>query len=1035
MRSRGHAVPRLDLVVGRDPRALLERAAEGFLAPARGTAGAPFPTPPYLLALRQGGLRDDLIALAAARGVSGWFDPPLVVFGELPARLGGTARRPAGDFERAALLGDVLRRSAGAVFGRPGRVEHFLDAVERLFGELASEDVAPEAFRAALARLPGRDAFEEARDAELAGAYGLYAAELQRAGLRDGRDDLADAARAVAADPDALARGLGGRREIRILGLADLRGGWRPLLGALAASPALDRVVVYTAEPLALDPALVGETARLPDAPAPTSFTLIPAPEVDGELEAVALRVRRLLDAGTPPSRIAVVSRDARPHQDLALRALARCGVPATARRRFSALEIPVVRAVVALFAAAADRWPRHRLVELADQPYLRGLLDGRIVNFLGFRRRIEGLADWERALAALIEEAKRAEAAERQREEHRRWVPASRWVAEAAAGFARFRERVAALDEPRPLAAWLAWLEQFLADDPWRMRERVNAVPDERFDIARLDLAGWDKLAGMVREWREATERWDAGGAALEVEAFHQRLLAMLDADVALWTETDRGVQVLEGLAAAYRAFDHVFLVGMDAGRFPKPVPASPLYSEPEREALRTAGLPLDLRSDWDQRERGLFDALVAAAGASLTLSFVAMDEFGAPRIESAFAEDLAATLDCVQLDDAAVDAERRAVPLHRAAAVAAQAHHAATIERARATGEPSPWNGQITDPGLLAWLGEEFGDGRLWSPTQLEAYAKCPWAYFSGRLLRVVKLQDPDEDIDPIQRGNVLHDALRRFYEKARARLGQPVLLMPGVEEWARPMMDESLEEALAAAQDASWLGHPSLHEAKRLELLRLVREFLAWEIDDNRKLESPRARNWTVLRTAVADHELDFDDVVLERGGIRFRFRGRIDRVEVGVDTRPPAPGAAAFRAAVDYKTSLSSVPGSGEHAAWDDGVMLQLPLYAYALLAKRPDAMISRVEYRTFRNKPDKVPLQLVEVVDKTLVPAEGGRARLEGALDAVVRHVLAARAGAFPARYAPSCKCPPFCHGWDICRVAGGPRLKRERREW
>ncbi|HXY69762.1 MAG TPA: hypothetical protein VEH62_09955, partial [Gemmatimonadales bacterium] len=209
-------MPKLDLVLGKDPRALLEHAADGFLAPRRGTPEAPFPTPPYLLALRQGGLRDDLIALAAARGVAGWFDEPLCVFQELPEWLGGTARTACRDFERAALLADVLHRSAGAVFGRPGRIEHFLDHVERVFGELMAEDVAPDRFRAALDTLEGRDAFEISRDQELAGAYALYADELAKGRLRDGRDALADSARAIAADPRALAEKLGGRREIRI---------------------------------------------------------------------------------------------------------------------------------------------------------------------------------------------------------------------------------------------------------------------------------------------------------------------------------------------------------------------------------------------------------------------------------------------------------------------------------------------------------------------------------------------------------------------------------------------------------------------------------------------------------------------------------------------------------------------------------------------------------------------------------------------------------------------------------------------------
>jgi hypothetical protein len=45
--------PEVELVIARDPLLLLERAAEAFLTPLQASAGAPFPSPPYLLALRR----------------------------------------------------------------------------------------------------------------------------------------------------------------------------------------------------------------------------------------------------------------------------------------------------------------------------------------------------------------------------------------------------------------------------------------------------------------------------------------------------------------------------------------------------------------------------------------------------------------------------------------------------------------------------------------------------------------------------------------------------------------------------------------------------------------------------------------------------------------------------------------------------------------------------------------------------------------------------------------------------------------------
>src|SRR5688572_16648063 len=223
----------VELVIARDPLRLLEQAAEGFLTPLRASGDQPFPSPPYLLALRQGGLRDDLIRLATERGVPGWFDPPLCTFQELPARLGQTSRKPCDDFERAVIIGGVLRQFGGEVFGRLQRPQDFIGAIDRLLGELVAEGTTPEAFRTALESRPDRDRFERTRDAELQVIHQEYLTRLAERNRRDGRDALLDCAAAIAADPGALTERLGQRREIRLFGLQDLRGGWHTLLSTL----------------------------------------------------------------------------------------------------------------------------------------------------------------------------------------------------------------------------------------------------------------------------------------------------------------------------------------------------------------------------------------------------------------------------------------------------------------------------------------------------------------------------------------------------------------------------------------------------------------------------------------------------------------------------------------------------------------------------------------------------------------------------------------------------------------------------------
>jgi ATP-dependent helicase/nuclease subunit B len=985
--------------------------------------------PPYLLALRQGGLRDDLFELAAARGVPGWFDPPVCVFHELPAWLGASELRPLGDFERAALLGSIMRAGAGPTFR--GRESAFLGAVEQLFGELRAEAVTPDAYAAAVASLGEREQFENDRDAELVRLYGAYVGELECLGRRDGRDALADTATAVHASPARLAERLGGRREIRIVGVADLRGGWRALLSALSQSPALDRIVLYLTGDLPVSPELVASTGHLPGTPlaadllAPASeragrVALIREPDVDRELEAVSSKVRALIDAGTPPHRIAVVSRDARPYGDFAIRALAAAGVPATARRRIAYHEIPAVRAVLTLLEAGAEAWPRHRLAELGAQPYFAGDVDTRVVNFIGYRERVAGLDSWTAALDRLLAEARAAEAAPADETERRARTLPAQWVERAAERFQLFTAMAAAIDGERPIAGWLEWLADWLERDPWRMQERIMRVPAERWDLVRLDLLGWRGLRAVVADWLAAERQWPGPEGVLNTGEFVLRLRTMLAGDVAVWTEMSRGVQVVEALAASHRAFDHVFLVGMNAGRFPRRAPSSLLLGERDREALHAAGLPLDTTSDWDARERGLFRALVAGATESLTLSYVRLDEAGADAIPSSFV---------YALQDAgrAEPAEWRPVPLYRSPAIAAHAFRVAAIERERATGRLSPWNGSIEDAGLRAWLAEAFGDSRLWSPTQIESYAKCPWSYFSERLLRLELHQDPDGDIDPRARGGVLHDALRRFYEAAARRAGGPVFVETADAGWARPLLLESLAEALSGAEANVWLGHPALRDLKHAELEQLLLAFLDFEIEENRKAFDGRTTAGRTVRTAVAEHEVTFDGISLERDGITFRFRGTMDRVEVGADDR--APGS--WVAAVDYKTTIYSCPGAGQPSAWDDGVVLQVPLYAWALSVLRPGAAVARVEYRAIKQARRAHCLSLVRVGRGGVTDGAEERARMDGALSAVARHVSRIRAGEFPATPASSCNCPPFCHAWDVCRVRGGPSTGRD----
>ena len=55
-----------------------------------------------------------------------------------------------------------------------------------------------------------------------------------------------------------------------------------------------------------------------------------------------------------------------------------------------------------------------------------------------------------------------------------------------------------------------------------------------------------------------------------------------------------------------------------------------------------------------------------------------------------------------------------------------------------------------------------------KQFSVSQLETYAKCPYKYFSDRVLNIKAIEEPTEEIEPIELGIILHSILFEFYSK---------------------------------------------------------------------------------------------------------------------------------------------------------------------------------------------------------------------------------------------------------------------------
>ena len=79
--------------------------------------------------------------------------------------------------------------------------------------------------------------------------------------------------------------------------------------------------------------------------------------------------------------------------------------------------------------------------------------------------------------------------------------------------------------------------------------------------------------------------------------------------------------------------------------------------------------------------------------------------------------------------------------------------------------------YDGLLDDKNVLQDMGQRFGRGHAFSITQLETYARCPFAFFADRILGAVPLPDPERELTALERGNLIHHALYLFYSERRA------------------------------------------------------------------------------------------------------------------------------------------------------------------------------------------------------------------------------------------------------------------------
>jgi ATP-dependent helicase/nuclease subunit B len=244
------------------------------------------------------------------------------------------------------------------------------------------------------------------------------------------------------------------------------------------------------------------------------------------------------------------------------------------------------------------------------------------------------------------------------------------------------------------------------------------------------------------------------------------------------------------------------------------------------------------------------------------------------------------------------------------------------ATAEARRASDEFTEYDGLVPEAGPRL---DPRVSGAAVSPTSLETLAGCPFRYFLERGLGLDPIEDPEPNpdvwLDPLTRGSILHDLYAAIMREIRDRGERPD---PARHEARLRALGE---EALAAHRALVPPPSDGVFEREARELQTDLALFLKFEAQD---AAHRQAIGFEVPFGSPPEGEAlgQRDPVTIDLGnGLRFRLRGRIDRIDRLAD---------GTYEVVDYKTGRAFLPG-GLNARFAGGRQLQHALYALAVAA--------------------------------------------------------------------------------------------------
>jgi ATP-dependent helicase/nuclease subunit B len=428
-------------------------------------------------------------------------------------------------------------------------------------------------------------------------------------------------------------------------------------------------------------------------------------------------------------------------------------------------------------------------------------------------------------------------------------------------------------------------------------------------------------------------------------------------------------GLRVLEATDVRGLSFKAIFIAGLVEGGFPLRATRDWIYPHEERERLKSHGLTLeDISPATLLKEEHYFYQSACRASERLYLTRPLLLEDDTETVASYYVDELRRAVSPAEItseiirrdyDGKNIDEVSNTNELNVALVRQEERHRhrgerqkmlpqprikrlltlarndgylsdaalrRIEIERERAGSRFGPYDGAITDPNLLALLQEKFDDEFVHSASGLSTFGNCAYRFFAQRVLRLEPRGEAALDLQAIDAGKLLHDILRRFFERHRRE--------------ALSLLDRNkLKLELLGIADRVFDEHERVVPPLNRQIWKIDREIrkilleqvLQYELDIQQEAAAEKVVpalfeiSFGGTRSAAKDPGSTDAPLKLTRstfvGDETIKISGQIDRVDIAED---------ATFVAYDYKLSVGATKEDIRA-----GRSLQIPIYLEAL----------------------------------------------------------------------------------------------------